>query len=501
MSGPTSTGIRASPTAPALIRYTGQPYPTWTGDTSFANAEDSDFPDWPSFVRAFTPDACYISLPLAVYSQTAVARWAGVRDAWGGSCFGIAGTNALAFSKRESFVNKYPHFAYITLVGDPVAVHSDTGIVSTVTEIFTHQFGVQSRYNDLLGKAKTPNQTLRDLKEMLRQAETPVRTLTIGSDNKKKDPGYHTILAYRVERAAEDSPVWNVHVYDNSVPGDPDPIIEIDTSQNYGDGSWTPTYAWPNWGGRKLMWLEVPSESYLTPPTLSKRSARQSPFSLPPGMVEVNNTRDASIRIRDAAGNVTGYAEDLPGSEIPGSIPLFVKNGAVGPPYGYMLASGNYAITVDSFQTSESRVFFFTENRTMGYRRSGADLSQRDHIRFDTTGVPPSLSSIPISRTKSITLKNILSESSLEKVYTVYALGLHRNDSLAMTNAGDNGLKLASYGAATTYALLVEHASTIGLKAFNGTNISLPANTTHTIAPDWGTLGDDLAHNPGRSGE
>jgi hypothetical protein len=208
-------------------------------------------------------------------------------------------------------------------------------------------------------------------------------------------------------------------------------------------------------------------------------------------MVEVNNTGDAPIRIRDGAGHVTGYAENQLRDEIPGSMPLLAKNGSEGPPYGYLLAAGNYAITVDSFQTPESRVYFFTEDRTLGYRRSGADASQRDQLRFDMTGGPTLSLANPDPVTKSVMLKTILSEPGLEKVYTVHALELVQSDSVAMTSAEGSGLRLASSGSSKDYDLRVEHASANGLKTFTRRAIALAANSTHTLRPDWDILGDD----------
>ncbi len=469
--------------------FTGQPFPSWEAGLPFRKANDSDYPDWPSFVRAFTVDACYISLSQAIYSQRAAARWWSARHPWGGSCFGIAGTNALAFSKRDAITSRIP---MLSILYNPISVQSDTNVVSTVTEIFTHQFGNPSMSNDISGKQKTANQTLKDLKAMLRQEVTPLATLTLGT----KGPGgsgYHTILAYWVEPASDDSPVWNVHVYDNSYPNEVDPIIEIDTSQNYGDGSWKPMYGWAGSGGRDGIWLEVPSENYLSPATLPKRDVRQSPFDVSPGLLEIGGVRGASIKIRDGSGNVTGYSGGQVWSDIPGSTPLFVKNGSLAPPYGYMLNAGTYSIAVDSFKTSEPDIYFFTPSRTLGYWRSGADSLQRDNLQFDTTGGPSLRVANPDAQAKSIVLKAILSEAGLEKIYSVSGLGLAGNDSATMGSWGTDGLRVVSHGAAKDYTIRVEHASAGGLRIFSKTNVPLGANTTHMITPGWETLGGNLA--------
>lgn len=467
--------------------FTGQPYPSWDASLPFAKSKDSDFPDWPSFVRAFTVDACYISIPLAVYSQRAALHWGSWRQPFVGSCFGISGTNALAFSKRESMLRRIPGL----LIYDPIQVQSADTVIYTVTEYFSHQFGNPSVNNDLIGKEKTPTQTLRDLKEMLREEETQIRTLRIGCNN-PPDKGYHSILAYWVEHAADDSPIWKVHVYDNSYPEVADPIIEVDTSRNNGDGSWTTMYGWAGWGGNRRFWLEVPSENYLSPPTLPKREVRQSPFGVPPGLVEIAGGRDASIRIRDGSGNVTGYAGGQVWSNIPGSTPLVVTNGSATPPYGYMLASGTYSITVDSFQAGESVLQFFTGSRALGYWRSGADSLQRDSFHYDTTGGGSLRVANPDGQGKSIGLKTILSEPGVEKVYTIYDMGISASDSALMGPFGSDGLKLVGHGQARDYTIRVEHASAGGLRVFSRANIPLTANTAHMITPEWAMLGGDL---------
>jgi hypothetical protein len=202
--------------------------------------------------------------------------------------------------------------------------------------------------------------------------------------------------------------------------------------------------------------------------------------------------KHASIQIKDDVGNTTGFNDNIVLDEIPGSVPLIPLTGRASAPYGYALPSGNYTITVDSFQTSESKVFFFTQNATLGYRRWGVDILQTDNLRFDTTGGPTLSIGNHDPGTKSISLKNILSETALEKVYGVYAFELAQNDSVVMTNVEGDGLKLTSYGTTKDYDLTVEQGMKGRLRSFSRMNIPLSANTTHVITPDWETLEDSL---------
>jgi hypothetical protein len=61
-----------------------------------------------------------------------------------------------------------------------------------------------------------------------------------------------------------------------------------------------------------------------------------------------------------------------------------------------------------------------------------------------------------------------------------------------MRNVDADGLRIASYGSAKDYDLRIERATPTELRVFERSSIPLTANTTHTVAPDWGTLGDGL---------
>jgi hypothetical protein len=467
--------------------FTGSTYSQLQGDHVFQYAVPADFPDWISFVNTFTPDACYWNRTLGIYSQRALEKWAGLKHIWGGSCFGIAISNALGFERKDEFRNKYTHFPDFTTA---ITIVSDTNVIPAINELYSHQYGnphVTIRNN--VGLLKTPTQTINDLKKMFKD-DLPIQTLSIL--NNGEGGGGHAILAYKMDRVSYVSPVWNVHVYDNSYPNVPDAIIEVDTSQKGGNGSWAPQYGWLTWGGDKWFYLRDPAMDYLSNPSLPKISVRNSPFALNENVLEVNNTVEASITIKDAQGRTTGFVNNYIVNQIPGSSPLVIENGSVGAPYGYMMPADNYSITLDSFKTTESRAVFFTGNTTLGYERSDAELFQTDNLHFDTTNSPTLSAANPDLQIKSVSLQNILNETTEEKVYLIHSLELSENDSVAIRNVDTDRLKLVSYGSAKDYDLNIEHASTTRLQVFGKTNIPLTSNTTHTIEPNWVDLDSSL---------
>lgn len=470
---------------------TGIQYSQWQGGGIFSRAASSRFPNWETWVKAFTPGVCYLSTSLGIYSPPLLAKWTGnSRVVWNGSCFGIAGTNALAFRHKDQFVQKFENFPAFT---DPIDVLSDTNVIKAVTEIFTHQFGRLSQQNDIACyNIKTPTQTLNDLKQMLGSDDAPIRTITIL--NNGEGGGGHTILPYKVERTASDSPMWNVYVYDNSYPNVLSAIIQIDTSMNSHNGVWGAMYGWNGWGGTRNFYLEIPSENYLGIATPSTSPSYRSPFKLNSTNLEVMNTQDASIMIYDRDGKMTGFDNNQVVTDVPGSTPFILKNGTKTPPYGYALPTDRYVVYLDSFKTSQSRIFFSTGNRTYGFERLDADSSQTDFVYFDT--LLNTSSGLQISNpdffNKSITLTNIIDEASVVKAYIVDSLELTAGSMFQMENQDVDKLRLTNSSSVEHYNLLLEYATATQLQQFEKDNIQMPANTVHIIEPNWIALKDSM---------
>ena len=309
--------------------FTGNQYSQIEGDSAFAKSRSHYHPDWISWVNTFTTDACYFNIPdSGIYKPTALLKWWAVSNNWGGSCFGIAAANALAFGYKEDFFNKYPFYPDFV---NPITVVSDNQVKTVINELFTHQFGNPTQIKRQ-GYRPTPTQTLNDIKNMLKEDNAPIMTLSFW--NNGPGGGGHTILAYGLSQDSVQNNIYKIKVYDNSYPNSNNPIL-IDTSANGGNGTWD-TPDWVGWGGNDQIKLEEFSEVYLGNATLPLKPANyKSPFILGENTLEIFNPSEASISITDYNGNVTGFINNIVVNDIPGSFPLIVTNGSKTPPYAY----------------------------------------------------------------------------------------------------------------------------------------------------------------------
>ncbi|MFO7524437.1 MAG: T9SS type A sorting domain-containing protein [Ignavibacteriaceae bacterium] len=459
--------------------FTGSQYSQSQIDSTFKKAKSGDFPDWVSFVNAFGIDECYWEVSLGLYRPTAVIRWAAKKNLWEGSCFGIAAASSLAFTWKDQFNGKYPDYPQFQ---NPITVNSNDGVKKTVNELFSHQFG-NPTYQSRIGRWNviTPNQTLNEIKDMLIEDDVQLRTISIWNNN---GAGGHNILPYELKRDANQNQIYYLYVYDNSHPNE-NAQIKIDTTGNSNNGTWSTQYAWLDWGGSKKIMLELESNVYLNSGTLPKRSEGFiSPFIISGDVFEVFTNIDANTRIIDNQGNVTGFTNGLVFEEIPNSVPLMYLNGSETPPYGYYLPAENYSVILDDFQSDTVEAFFFTSNKSFMYERYGADATQTDRLFFDSgvSAINPDL------QTKTISLLNIINESTQEKLTVVRSLELVQNDSVKIENPDSNKVKLISYGTAKNYDVELNYVTENGIGRFGDFDVPLSANTSHTFVPDWSEI-------------
>ena len=457
--------------------FTGVQYSQWQGFFVFAYAYPTDFPDWEAFVRAFSESACYISTTLGIYSPTALSRWGAVKGPWGGSCFGIAAANALAFTYRNNFANKFSSFPNIV---NPITIMSDSNVIPVISELFSNQFGNPSKVNDNTNGGKTVNQTLNDLRQMLIEDEVQPKTISIFRGNPPW--GAHTILAYKLRRDPTQNNIYYVDVYDNSNPTSNNPIT-IDTTLHSNNGGWS-TPDWAGWSGK--FYLEILSNQYLNGATFPKRQNPQSQFILAENELEINYPLGSQIEIRDLQGNLTGFVNNQVYEEIPGSIARMIKNGSEGPPYGYSLTTDNYSVHIDGVESDTLETFFFTGNKTFTYERNGVNSAETDRLFFDG-GVSVTN---PDQDDKSISLINIINESSQEKLFALRNISLIHNDSVKIENPDDNRLNFISYGSEKTYGVELNFATELGLGRFVNNSIAITQNTTHQLVPNWGDFAE-----------
>jgi probable HAF family extracellular repeat protein len=456
--------------------FTGIQYSQWQAEFTFATSLSEEFVDWVSWVNAFSADFCYFSITLGLYKPSGVFTWDAVKWLpWKGSCYGIALSNALAFQAKDQFLSEYQEFPAFS---NPISVTSNDGVKTVVNELMTYQFSTQNlNYFKNIGKLKTPSQTLDDIKEMLNDDVTEIRTMSFHNNN---GTGAHAVIAYGLQKDFTNPNIYYVKVYDSNFPNQP-VTITINSSTNNGNGSWGyPEY--PGWSGNKWIYLNRPAIEEKNNSQMGKHNIiLHSPFRLNENELQIFNSDSTSIRIIDVLGNVTGFYNNMVLTDIPESTPFLIYDGNETPPIGYSFQTDNYSVILNEFGDEKVNTSFFTGNRIFSYKRSGAEANQTDRLFFDG-----GVSVInPDAVTKTIKLANVINENTQEKLTVVRLIELAQNDSVKIENPDSNKVKLVSYGTAKDYDIELNYVTENGIGRFGSYGVALFSNTSHTFIPDW----------------
>jgi hypothetical protein len=236
--------------------------------------------------------------------------------------------------------------------------------------------------------------------------------------------------------------------------------------------------------------LEIPSAMYFLGAMLPKRSmasgvpAGPSPFTQEEGVVKVMGFKQADIAIQDGSGNVTGIVDGVLVGDIPGSLPVQVRNGSETPPYGYLLSNDSYILTLDSAGSERMGLTLYTGNRLLSYERWDAASRQTDRIIYH--GGMMLANSDP--ETKSVRFLSIVSETTRDKCIALRGLTLAQADSMSIDNTDSSGLVFRSLGPERMYDLEINLTSASGMSRFVAYGMKIGVNSGHTILPDWSDL-------------
>ena len=459
-----------------IDRFTNMPYTFYPLYLPFTTAQRSDFPDWESFVNAFTVAACYDNPALGYYNLSALNRWESIRDEWGGSCFGMANANALAFVDQDGFRRKYPGYPNYV---NPVDVFAGPAVIPVISELFTYQYGNPYKAHDIERRANSyPTETVEQLKQIFSEDDVSVKALAIYNNN---GDGGHEILPYRLEQDRDDPEYYYIYLWDNSYTTYEEALISVDTSFNGNRGYWDAAYGFidaENWGGEKYLFLDIPASEFLSNPTLAKPASPQDVFAVPAGRLEITTTVTASTLITDAEGNQIG--SDIAG-DIPDAYPLTIRNGSETPPYGYQLPDGAYTIELNDFTEDSAKLFFFTEDGTFTYKRTDVLPGQTDRVSFK--GGMSIMN--PDAEFKAVDLAYTSDGPEKETLFAIQSLILSADDSVHVEPDAEHRLILKSYGNASSYDVVVGSVSHEGIEVFEHTSIPLSGDTSHILAPNW----------------
>ena len=457
---------------------TGYPYPEEFVNTT--NADSSDFPGWPTFVEAFGSDACYFNYwPTPYYRPSAVLRWTAIKDEWGGSCFGLAVTALMAFQDATTFAAHPEIGPFANLQAVPMT----DARRNLINRYYTYQHGQKNDDHWITARTRTPNETLAEVRSMFHELEASgaISTITICDTSSVNNQGCHAVTPVSLYRFP--SGVWSLSVYDSNEPTLTEEIY-FDTVAN----SWE--YFDLSWAGDKDCYLEDPLSNYTGPAEMSK-SVRQAPpvatAAEAPGYMEVFCSDRDSVRFELGIGAIGQY-HDSSFNDIPGARPIRPLLAASGDPIGYLLPDGDWSCRIAGTTEDHVHLTVFDDDVIMAYRRDSVGSSDAETV--DIRGGDGLLLANPDGTVRSCDIDFVLARPDREQFLNLDNLLLPPDDSVSIELTPAIGLRVANFGAASSYDLVLQDLGGPELKEFMHADITVEANSEHHLVPNWDNVSE-----------
>ncbi len=455
--------------------YTGRGYPD-----EFAELDPAPetFPDWPLWVGAFGTDRCYWDASGGRYRQAAIAYWDACRDGWPGSSGGLAVSGFMAFDDAARFQGAFPVGSFGDLHDLPI----DDDRRETINLLQTRLFGMASREHLRQNWDKTPRETLDEVREMLLGETGDHRVLYIADQQISAARAVNPISAARSSFVPG---TVELAVYDPRTPGEIQ-TVRIDTVA----GTWA--YV-DGWGGSRGLFLMEPVSGYYNEAGLSKGGAccdraTTAGAEKTAAPVELYASPQASIRIVDPNGDSLGYAAGAGFGRLPGGIPIIPARGSAGPPTGYLVPPGEYAISLSDFPGPRVLLRAFAGSVLYAYRRDDAAAGQADRL-FCGDGLGLRHAD---EGTRNVTLKALLMAEDDERIFDLIDIAVSPGDSLHLEAVDGDDLRIVNAGDDSAYDLRLTLVSSTRRCLFQHGRIALSGHSAHLISPDW----EDLEGQP-----
>lgn len=455
----------------------------------WVHARSYQFPDWPSVVRSFGTDQCYVTLSHGgIPKLNAFLYWTLIKlPSWGGSCAGFAGTSFLAFDRKDDFIDRFGMAQFGNLRN---AILDDVSR-RVVNEAWTYQMGSSQKARILSSLLGTPNSALGQVKAMFLNENSDNQQIGVSGLHGGFPPvAGHAINPWKVEKDAINPDIEHIFVYDNNGHNILDLTISVNTAEN--EYTYPPLNFYNKINGIDLLFS---TSSYLenanmplTPGETSQRG----------GQLEVFNTLTASITMINPAGDslVLDYQDSSYMNNIPDAVPNILLTGYPTAPIGYYLPDDTYSVAMADFADSSMHFAIWSDSTVLMFGRNDADTTQTDLLSIDNgigTGNPDIVA-------KEGNYLALVVGASDQKMIDLNGFTMVQADSVHFSTVNGNHGRFMNAGPAKTYNLSLRRGTDTDLTRFEHPDVVLDANSTHQITPDWLDLAEvtilvDLGNN------
>lgn len=455
------------------------------------NAAAPFFPDWPSFVRAFSTDYAYKSLIPGIeakYKLRAAYNWRVIHgmETWQGSCSGFAISAMLAFAHREDFGNAYPEIGPVeqiyNLAGGSLLVNQpvDDAIRELIHQMQIHWYGRAAQDHIKSAAVSTPRQTLADLKQMfIDSTNSQYGYLYISNPG---GAGAHAVVPIGME-SIRIGPMsnWLIKIYDPNHP-DSERYILMDSLANTWEYQIANTLTW---GGNSGIYLMDGVRNHLGPQEM-KTSITGMPVaadSIP--YIKVYVPAGNLIQAVTTSANSIYFTGNQTYNGIDGAWFINPPTGYETPPRGFELPPATYRFELNGVADSLTYLWLLTDSSDYHYQRTDTGIDESDELLYSDGLVIPNSG----NQSRTFSVGSIVLLPGEERAFEISDLSSIPGDTVAFQIHERRSAVIGNRSGTSSYHLRLIRSTDDSTAWFEHSNIPLAPGAQHSISPDWSADG------------
>ncbi len=458
--------------------------------SDFPNPPDTirNFPDWYLFVEAFGEEWCYRNGNPDRIRPRAMNRWEDLLRKWGGSCFGFSTAAQLWLYGNEfntDLIIPYEPLYYLEY---------NTLLRNAVNKHWIYQHGKKHLKHNRDARALTPFETLDLIRDNFAAAFCRSLSFSFRGWKNKLDKdsvvvdsiwrtSAHNVVPYHIKNVPDTPGIYYMYFYDSNAPTSRGRFARIDSINN----TWSIKQYYENDTTSRFI-PRLPADEYGGVATDDRKTTGLIALggeSSHDVLVYTSSTEE--VLISDGQGGEVGWAgndEILSGLN---AAPIFPDDPdyQYDYPSGYILPSGEYAVTLSNFEGANTRFSWLDDSVTHVYERELPSVGENDIL-----GVGEALSVVnPDTTDKTVTLTSIRATGDAERLVEIGDWTMSPHDTSSLMIDSSDGVLLTNSGEPKNYTFILWNSGdTADSYTQSLAPVTVGAGATHKLLPDWDNL-------------
>ena len=453
----------------------------------FNGTPNQTYCDWPLFTEIIGNDQAYINEPLNISNLISVYAWK-VRSSpiYNGSCAGFSISSILNFYQDQNYLQQFPYMVNKTPGLIPNTDSEARKVINHLQNTQTFPYPTMLNYEPSDPNNSNANYVLNRLIEIFSNYNNTRLDQYISLTS--NDSGLHAVVPFAIRMVSGRPNRYDIQVYDSN---DPENIYGVQIHTDKNTWSYIGLLVDSSTSGIALRGSIVSRLGLLTWKEPENGGGGNGPLNVnaTERIIYISDSSSVAISINDEV--IAGY--NISNNSILSFENSIVEatDGAFNPPKGFIVPNvESKVIFSDQIPGSKASMMFQSDSKNyyVAERTSNALNGEVETIEIINEGFNY-LNTDNIN--KSINLTTMSETYQNNKFAQLSNLIIDQNDSLGFWLQNDS-LNLKNMGGIKNYKITLINADLNGKSEFINEPVSISANSTHILSPDWADLENDV---------